>query len=197
MERTGRGEVLFYHLELGGGRAEHGLTLLLADRSGEEYSEVADDSAAIENLPEVQRANSITLLVDGGRLLDMAKRHNIRSEVSMILQSLLDGGAIRSHQPLAVVLTKLDLVLDSPHRARAEADFAGLVDHLEKIFAGRIGQVGRFKVAAYPKTSQCPRGEGIAELLDFWLEETASVLPMKPVAPKYLRAIDRVRPRPD
>jgi hypothetical protein len=39
--------------------------------------------------PEVRGADSLTLLVDGERLLDAGARHNLRNELTLILQAAL------------------------------------------------------------------------------------------------------------
>ena len=183
-ERTQRGEVVFYHLDLCGGSAEDGLTLLLADRSGEEYSEVADDISAAADLVEIHRADAITILIDGGRLLDAGRRHNIKSDVIMILQGLKDAGAIRASQRIGLVLTKLDLVRASPHAARAEADFTGLRDQLLVAFPDIVPDIQMFRIAASPTIDAQMRGEGVDAVLQFWLE------PGPPTAPAH------VAPRP-
>ena len=46
MNRTPLGGVRFYHLEIGGGAAGDGLALIMGDRSGEEYREIADDASS-------------------------------------------------------------------------------------------------------------------------------------------------------
>ena len=51
-----------------------------------------------------------------GRLtieLDNGKRHIVRSEIFLMLQALVDGGAVANGQRLAVVLTKQDVVQQS------------------------------------------------------------------------------------
>src|SRR5512136_747101 len=52
-ERTPRGDVAFYHLDVVGPGMERRLTLLIGDRAGEEYRSVADDPQAARSLHEV------------------------------------------------------------------------------------------------------------------------------------------------
>ena len=64
-ERTKRGEVKFYHLDV---KRDNILqSLLIADRSGEEYEEVADLAANATAMFELRRADVMTVLVDGRR----------------------------------------------------------------------------------------------------------------------------------
>ena len=100
-----------YHLDLVAGAAGGGThPFFVGDQfPGEEYRSAADETLVVANFPEIRRADSLTLLVDGERLLTDA-RHNLRSEIIMILQAFVDGGAVQAGQRLALVLTKIDLL---------------------------------------------------------------------------------------
>lgn len=194
INRTPRGEVRFYHLDVGGGAAGDALALALGDRSGEEYREAADDVSIVTSFPEVQRADSLTLLVDGERLLDAGARHNLCSEITMILQALIDGGAVKVGQRLALVLTKIDLVQASHDQARAETDFEQLLAQIERLFGGEFSTIKPFRVAASPRSADLPRGTGVAELLTFWLEPTVPPPTVPLPRPDFVRAFARVQP---
>lgn len=193
INRTPRGEVRFYHLDLGGGLAGDALTLAMGDRAGEEYRSAADDASVVTAFPEVRRADTLTLLVDGERLLDTGARHNLRSEITMMLQALVDGGAVQVGQRLALVLTKMDLVLASPTRARAEGDFTSLLASLERLFGHVFSAIQALKIAASPKTDALPRGTGVPDLLAFWLEPAAAAPTQSPPRPVFTRAFARLR----
>ena len=194
INRTPRGEVRFYHLDLGGGTAGDVLTLAMGDRSGEEYREAADDPSIVNCFPEVQRADSLTLLVDSERLLDTGERHNLRSEIMMMLQALVEGGAVQVGQRLALVLTKMDLTQASPNQARAESDFENLLASLEQLFGYIFSVIQAFRIAASPKTDTLPHGTGVPELLTFWLEPAvATPTPQQP-KPVFARAFARLQP---
>lgn len=194
MERTRHGEVVFYHLALARGPAGDGVSLLLADRAGEEYRAVTDDVANSADLPEIPRADVLTVLVDGERLLDDGMRHNLKSDVALIMRGMVDGGAITPRQRVALVLTKLDLVAASPQRERAERDFETLRTHLVKILAEHIAKIEIFKIAASPKTAEIPRGQGVTALLDFWLEPLTPPEAVIVAMPIFSRAIARLQP---
>ena len=194
MHRTHRGEVRFYHLELGGRQAGDRLALVLGDRAGEEYEEAADDISVVITFSEVRRADSLTVLVDGRRLLDSGARHNLRSEIAMMLQAFVDGGAVQVDRRLALVLTKIDLVQESPHQARAERDFVSLAENIQRNFNGVFAVIQSFKIAASPKTATVPRGTGVPELLTFWLEPQRPVDMPLPTRPVFDRAFARVLP---
>lgn len=184
MDRTPRGGVRFYHLEVGRGLAGHRVALIIGDRSGEEYGDVADDASTARQLSEVVRADSLTVLVDGERLLDVGARHNVRSDVVFMLQAIHDGDALRSGARLAVVLTKLDAVNEATCSERVNSDFDNLVDHIRGRFGQVLSAIRPFRIAASPKTGALTRGTGVPELLAFWLQP--AVRPLQPRRPMPL-----------
>lgn len=194
INRTPRGEVRFYHLDLGGGAAGDALALALGDRAGEEYRGAADDTSIVAAFPEIRRADSLTLLVDGERLLDSGARHNLRHEVTMILQALIDGGGVKTGQRLALVLTKIDTVQASPEGERAEADFKALYENLARLFGTTFPNIETFRIAASPKTAAVARGTGIPDLLTFWLGAAAAPPTLPSSRPAFARAFARLRP---
>ena len=194
MSRTRRGGVSFYHLEIGGGAAGDGLALIMGDRSGEEYREVADDASIASTFSEVVRADSITVLVDGERLLDAGKRHNLRSEIILMLQALHDGDGLRVGSRLALVLTKLDAVQDSAYAEQAVCYFTRLLDHLRGLFAEALSSIEPFRIAASPKTDTLERGTGVPDLLSFWLQPAVRPAPPVSPSPSFDRAFARLMP---
>jgi energy-coupling factor transporter ATP-binding protein EcfA2 len=192
MERTPHGEVRFYHLDLAGGPAGGSLSFLLGDRAGEEYRAAADDAGELDPFPEIVRADTVTVLVDGQRLQDSGARHNLRSEVMMILQALQDGGVLGTGQQLLLVLTKLDAVQASPHRDRAQADFEALRAQVERVFGDSFGRVETCQVAASPKTAAVQRGLGVAEVLASWAVPSRRPDSPPTVVPRSARAFGRL-----
>lgn len=190
--RTPLGEVRFYHLDLGGGPAADGLALIIGDRAGEDYRNATDDVSTVGGFQEVRRADSITVLVDGERLLDSGKRHNARSDTLLIIRALVDGGAIESGQQLALVLTKLDAVFASDSGDRAEAFFTSMLDKVRESFGDHFSEITAFRVAASPKNEKAKRGTGVAELLSFWIQPRPPVEAVRRAAPEFERAYARL-----
>jgi len=169
-ERTKHGEGLkFYHLDVRRAAAADGMTLIFGDRAGEAYREAADNVNTAYDFCEVDRADTITILVDGERLLDSAARHDVRSDIELIVQALVEAEVVLHKPKVALVLTKFDAVQESPHVERAERDFANLLKSLRSIFANNFACIESFKVAASPKFTNVNRGYGVSELLNFWL----------------------------
>ncbi|RMP31218.1 TRAFAC clade GTPase domain-containing protein, partial [Pseudomonas coronafaciens] len=168
ISRTPFGEVNFYHLEVQVPQMDRCLTLLIGDRAGEEYRAATDDASVVSEFFEITRADVITVLVDGKRLLDSAARHNLRSDVTMMLQGILEGEAFNSVSRLAVVLTKLDAVKGHGQEDRALRDFNSLIDRLRDEFRGVFPEIVAFMIAASPEDTATIRGTGVSDLLEYW-----------------------------
>jgi len=194
IDRTPLGEVRFYHLDVGGGAAGERLSLVLGDRAGEEYRKLADDPSVATTLNELARADSMTILVDGERLTDSGERHNLHSEIILMLQGLRDGRALRVGLPLAVVLTKLDAVRASPNGERATRDFDALLAELRRLFGDLVSEVRAFQIAASPKVDNVRRGIGVPELLLFWIGSTVGPVETESPSPNFERAFARLKP---
>jgi hypothetical protein len=170
-ERTKRGEVRFYHVDV---RREGALqSLLIADRSGEEYEEVADLAANATSMFELRRADVITMLVDGRRLSSPSDRADVMGAIPLIIQGMVENGAFARKPNLAIVLTKDDAVQASPRKDRVEQDFRTIVDGIKDTFVGHFGDFSSFVTSASPKDTNVVRGSGLAEMLDFWLSPSA------------------------
>jgi len=192
MFRTPLGDARFYHLDLCPAAGGEILTLLIADRAGEEYLKVTSDIAHAEPLFEVGRADTLTLLVDGERLIDQKERHNVRAEIEGIVQGLSDADAFDGRQRLAITLTKNDAVLASGRKVAAMGDFDRIVTNIRERFAARFAEVEAFVTAASPKKEDAKRGEGLPELLNYWVKPV--VVPgVEPVAPVGVRDFDRLK----
>lgn len=183
----------FYHLSVQHAAGLKTTHLLFADRSGEDYGSVADNPRVATTFAEVRRADVITILVNGELLLDQSARHNVRHEILMILQGLLNGGVLSRNQRLAVVLTKLDLIqsASTADRGRTERDFDSLVKHIELNFAGVFHEIRFFQIAAQPETDILGHGYGILELLTFWSEPSLPGPLEQSLMPRAARAMGR------
>lgn len=197
MNRTPFGEVHFYHLEIGGLPVEEHISLLLGDRAGEEYLAAADDISVVTGFAEVARADVLTVLVDGERLVDTRTRHNLRSDITMVLQALHDGEALSPTTRLALVLTKLDIVSSSEREEQALNDFNTLLEEIQRLFGSSIAEVEPFKIAASPKSFAIRRGTGVSGLLKFWLSPVLTPKPPVPLQNRSARFFSMLRPFDD
>lgn len=193
-ERTIRGaDATFFHLDLH--KKDVGLiSLFISDRSGEDYLAVTDQISQANEFFEIRRADCITLLVNGAQLAEPKQRHEVKAIAHQIIDALVEARAIREGCRLAIVLTKRDSVVVSGDPARVLKDFDSLVASIRDDHALYLGEVGSFAVAASPRDcTQIERGDGVADLLSYWLR------PNKPVAeivngpyPVFERMIDRL-----
>ncbi len=167
-EHTGHGDVRFYHLDVAHGLCAASMTLLLGDRAGEDYLTAADDLAQAGPFPEIARADTVTVLVDGGRLLNNSTRHNTRSETGLMIRAMADGRFFQRKPHVIFALTKMDLVNASKHKDRALADFGNVVEHATAIIAPLTESCENALIAAAPADTSTARGTGISTLLQSW-----------------------------
>ncbi len=178
MERTSVGaEATFFHLDLRPGSGEI-VSLFIGDRSGEDYLAATDELVRADDFFELRRADVVTLLINGEHLASSDHRHDAKAVTPQIVDALVESGALRTGGRLAVVLTKHDFVLTSNHADRVNRDFEGLVDDIAARHEKHLSAIERFVVAASPKdVGNVKRGEGVDQLLLFWLKPNS--LPAK------------------
>ena len=182
--RTARGEVRFYHLDLFDTESGAAPTMLLGDRAGEEYLETRSNPDSAKLFPELPRADVLTMLVDGHRLLDSGLRHSVRSEIRQTIQAFVEAGAVRPSQRLAIVLTKVDMIRKSEEAgSRALTDFDGIVASLRVAYGSKFAAIEPFITAAQPKSDGAKRGDGLDGLLAYWMAEPMRYRPAAVAVP--------------
>jgi len=191
MERTSAGaDATFFHVDL---RLVDGdlISLFIGDRSGEDYLATVDDLSRAEDFFELRRADVVTLLVNGEHLASSEHRHEAKAMTTQIVDALVEAGSFRRGCQLAVVLTKDDAVLASPHADRVRREFNSLVDSLVQSHGGYLGDIERFIIAASPKdSSKVKRGAGVDQLLLFWLNSVVLPSPTRAKVSDSTRMID-------
>ena len=167
---------------------------MIADRAGEDYMAIADEAANAAKLFELRRADTITLLVNGDRLVDDAERQETRGAVLAILQGLREGGDLPVGRQLAIVLTKEDCVLASPHSQRAARDMSDILARVRARHGDLFAAIEGFVIAAAPRgRSPVARGAGLDRLLAYWLRAPATA-PAPQTRATGTRVFDRLRP---
>jgi len=178
MERTERGEVLFFHVDLVGKGCDAKRAALFGNRAGEEYTMVQDEPDRAKAYPELKRADVLTVLVDGAKLLNAGERHQVRAEVRVTLRAFVESGVAQPWQRLALVLTKLDAIRkNEAGRDGALRYFEALAAKIQEDYASQFNEIQSFIVAASPKTTNAHRGEGMHELLQYWMAYPARHVP--------------------
>ena len=170
-QRTSVGaDATFFHLDLH--QEESGLvSFFIGDRSGEDYLAATDELARADEFFELRRADCVTLLVNGEQLADGEERHDVKAMAPQIGDALVEAKSVCEGCRLAVVLTKKDVVIASPHVERVTREFEALVAQIKDAHSGYLGEIRAFTVAASPQDCEdVARGEGIGDLLRFWIE---------------------------
>ena len=197
MERTQTGDATYFHLDLVKTGCQGKRTALMANRSGEDYMEAQSDPELANDFVELHLADIVTVLADGERLLDSGLRHQVRDDICLTLRAFQEAGATRTSQRLAVVLTKLDAVReDGAKSERTIRFFESIVEDVRNQFSKHFMDICSFQVAASPRSSGTQRGEGMVNLLDYWMSEPGrlSLVPVPQEEPEANRAFGRLRP---
>lgn len=162
--RTSLGEGLgFYHLKLTNNRYCC-YNLLISDRSGEYYASVADSFSDCTSLFEIKRADLALFLLDGEKITT-DERHSIKTDMLMLIETLIESGIIGHKHNIGIALSKYDLVLKSEYSERAICDFDNLFDTTCKRFADKVLSIEKFEVAARSQHSNIKSLYGIDNIL--------------------------------
>ncbi|UJB33413.1 hypothetical protein [Chromobacterium sp. Beijing] len=167
IERTRHGATHYYHLELHHSGIKERTAFLIADRTGEDYATLANNSDAITNPWEVNNADHVTILVDGERLIDKEEQHGHLSELKMIIRSLVENEEFPHAVHVTCVLTKNDLIQSTTSSNHIHALFENFVQYTRKIFSNSAGSVNKFIIAAHPDRGA--PGAGMDDILYHWL----------------------------
>jgi hypothetical protein len=199
MERTNRGPATYFHLDLAEVDEKVKLTALFANRDGEAYMDTQGNPDLAVGYPELSRCDTLTVLADGVKLLDDSERHQVLNDVCLTIRAFEESGQTRRWQRLAIVLTKIDAVRKAEDQAsctRALRHFQRIVDDVRHEFSDRFADIQPFQVSASPKGGVGERGEGMRDLLAYWMKKpcrlTHAPSSQEPVGP--VRAFGRLRP---
>jgi hypothetical protein len=88
------------------------VTLLLTDIQGEFVRSVIDSAPVSDELPIAARADRVAVLVNGAQVGDPYNRQVAVQRARLLIGSLTEPGGFPSGRPIALVLTKCDLVSD-------------------------------------------------------------------------------------
>jgi molybdopterin-guanine dinucleotide biosynthesis protein len=174
MERTDRGPATYFHLDLADLRREGKQTALFANRDGEAYMDTQVNPDLAVGYPELRRCDTLTLLADGMKLLDDSERHQVLNDVCLTIRAIEEAGQTRKWQQLAIVLTKIDAVRKAENKAnteRAIRHFERIVADVREEFLHLFADIQSFHVSASPKGEVGERGEGMEDLLTYWMNE--------------------------
>ena len=197
MERTEHGDATYFHLDLARATYSGKRSVLFANRAGEDYMDTQSEPELAKSFVELRRSDMLTMLADGTKLLDDGQRHQVREDICQTLRAFQEAGETRAWQRLAIVLTKVDELRADPKRdEHAIRFFESILTDVRTQFSHQFMEIRSFCVAASPKHAVAERGEGMVELLNYWMSDpgrpgyhkvAAVVLPAA-------RAFGRLRP---
>jgi Double-GTPase 2 len=145
--------------------------LLLSDISGEFFRDACDSTEGCQQLKVLRRADHLILCLDGEKLASNGLRHEAFNMGKLLLQSTLDAEMIGQHTFVDVLFTKRDLL--------GPLEGSNALNYLNKIrqglkteFAGSLGRLRFFEVAARPTVAGFPLAYGLDRVLPSWVEDT-------------------------
>jgi hypothetical protein len=122
------------------------IDLLISDRAGEVYRQARGNSALIAPLKELEAANHIVILLDGGRVADPVERSGAMQSVRQSLRAFLDGGALSDQSRVQVVTTKLDVLSEQMKQPNLDALFTPFETSMTKDFGPRLKELSFFRL---------------------------------------------------
>lgn len=170
-ERTQTGDATYFHLDLVRRPCRTKRAALFANRAGEDYMDTHSNPDLARTFPELRKADTLTLLADGEKLLDAGERHQVMIEIRDSLRAFVEAGQMSQWQRLALVLTKVDAVrADTTNGPAAQEFFQSIVADVRQRHGDKFSEIADFQVAASPQEGEVRRGEGLAVLLAYWMD---------------------------
>lgn len=99
----------FYHISIQDSKKKR-QEIFLADRSGENYTEMVDDISLGQNFCELKRSDLICILVGSNELGNCETRHLARRKTINLIKSVLRAVGDKDLTTIALLLTKFDLI---------------------------------------------------------------------------------------
>lgn len=107
-ERTQTGHEGLLHFRLASDGRE--FALLLSDYRGERFENIIDGASVQEETPIARRADATLVLINGVKIADSKLRQESIVRTRLLIGGLTDGGGVTRGRPMAIVLTKADLI---------------------------------------------------------------------------------------
>lgn len=154
------GGVGFYHISIMDNKLNP-QEILFADRSGESYSEMLNDSNLISKFIELKRSDLVCVLVDSSLLGDRRYRHKTRRQTVNFLKSVTSHFNQDTAVPVVLLLTKYDLVEGDETEELCLSE----VKRIEGILKSEsLIDVTTIPLAARPSLEEKGKPNGIKEL---------------------------------
>ena len=179
--------VEFLHLRLKSAPPAEGViqNLLISDVSGERFKALRDSADAVKEMKVLQRADHLSMVIDGSRLADPLQRHSASNDARALLRSLIEARTLMKRCRIEIVFSKWDVIVSHPEHEKILAFVADTKSILNRLLSG-YAEPTFHEVAARPEGKPLQFAHGLATLLRAWLEQQE--LPTK--KPLYLSSVD-------
>jgi hypothetical protein len=142
--------------------------IMLSDRAGEIYQRARDKTEVVSTLDEVQGADRIVLLLDGGKVAIPTERAGAIQSVRQTLRVFIDNEALGTDAVVQVVVTKQDLIAASEESEAIAAALTQFKDRLTADFSARVGALTFWEIAARDPRGEFAPAHGIDKLISDW-----------------------------
>lgn len=176
MQHTPRADSYqFLHLRVRDPLNDRRYEFLFPDITGELFEEALDSTEDTESLSIIRRADQISLLADGEKLVSPIARQRARADIDTFIRSCLEVGVMDRSSIIQIVVTKSDLLPEENDDRFAEVSefLQNFENDVTSKYRDRVGSLQFLRVAALPKApSSLGAGHGIAQLIEGWLRST-------------------------
>ena len=135
----------------------------LADRSGESYAEILNDTSLVKQYSEIHRSDLICILIDSSSLGDKAKRHRYKRQVINLIKVLMSHLLPYRNYNFILLLTKYDLVEGKNDEKLCNAELNLICQKVEQEFPIKLNCI---RLSARPFLEEQERPDSICELWD-------------------------------
>jgi Double-GTPase 2 len=168
---------------------------MLSDRAGETYRLARSHSERVADLPEISQADTVVLLLDGGRVADAVERAGAIHGTRQMLRVLLDNGALGSTSVVQVVTTKIDIIARREDSQAAMETIAAFRERAAADFGPRLGKLSFREIAARDPDGTFDPAHGIDALVQDWIIPRVPVSRVPPARPELNSEFDRLLSR--
>jgi hypothetical protein len=122
----------------------------------------------LSELIEIEKADVVVFLLDGGRLANPVERAGAFQAVRQGIRAFTDGNLLTRATELQVVITKSDLLQHAPDVDALEVRIVQFQQNLNTDLANRLGKLSYWRIAARDPSGHMAPAHGMSELLQDW-----------------------------
>ncbi|MDK2126226.1 TRAFAC clade GTPase domain-containing protein [Parachitinimonas caeni] len=154
----------FFHLAVSSQSVLQRTDLLIAERAGESYKKVRDNSSLATDMLELCKASTIVFIVDGEKVADFRQRGEVFASTRHLIRALVETETISPVTQIQLVTTKWDL-LEGDGAMGARSALA----NFEKGLATAYPTIKVFHTAARDPSGHISPSTSLEPLFQSWL----------------------------